>query len=204
MKNCEDFAEHCSAYVEHELSAEEKTAFEKHIRSCPTCMQRVEALRRLRKRLRNLQPISTPPDFETILRARIQISKKVGRSKWLLAPQPLRWPAIGFAAVVLLIAVTFLMQSHFFSQPLNSAAPKAQSSTTSTPLKIAKGHVLYTLDAISFPQQNLPLSSVESPKPGERIEAALERERQVLQTDSTSTIGEVKSRLKRHIRAVSF
>ena len=201
MKSCEQFEELCSRYLELELSAAKRKEFEDHLDSCPSCREKLEDIRFIRQRLKKLKSITTTPDFETVLRAQIQMSKHIGRSEYWPLPAYLRWPAMGLAAALLIFAVTFLFQRGQSSQWLQRFQPATETFASPSNPTISTGNIFYSLELVPLPQRNVR----DTGKP-----RALER--QDLEGvsggkaahDSVQIAEEAREKAKRHIRTVSF
>ncbi|RMF61614.1 MAG: hypothetical protein D6743_13285 [Calditrichaeota bacterium] len=199
MKNCDLYSELCSRYLEQDLPAHERTELEAHLETCPTCRATLEELRYLRQRLKNLQPISTSPHFETVLRARIQMSKHIGRRSLWAWPEFRRWPVLGFAAAALVLALVFLLQyqpANHWLQRLNPAQSVVSSAQAS------QNPIYYSLELVPIPQNVAPVHG----RSGGLMPGAAQTPAALSETpvDSSGLRGEAREKFKRHIRAVSF
>ncbi len=192
MKECKHYSKLYSSYIEHELAAEERAQFERHLNACPTCQENLKALQLIRKRLRTLKPIQTRPDFETVLRARIQMTKNVGRYSFWALPPVVRWPAMATAAAVLLFIMgTWIKTLNF-----------PQTTSTSEKANLTGTNYFYSLEIVPLPQQE-PAKSLKTP--GTRTEIARsERKVSVSRSDTMQHKREQIELKRRHIRAVSF
>ncbi|MCD4664008.1 MAG: zf-HC2 domain-containing protein [Bacteroidales bacterium] len=111
MKNCHQFEELISGYVEGELDHKSNLLMEQHVRECQACSRKVKNVEALCNNLRELPELSVSPDFENILRARISIENKQRRrlSESLFFPWQVRVPVYGisFALILLAFALVF-------------------------------------------------------------------------------------------------
>ncbi len=204
MKSCEHYEELCSRYLELELSAAERKDFEEHLNSCPSCREKLEDIRLIRQRLKKLKPITTTPDFETVLRAQIQMSKhmgRFGRSPYWPLPAYLRWPALGLAAALLVFAVTFLFQRGSDFQWFRGLSPATETFATPSSPSISTGNIFYSLELVPLPQkkthaENQPKAQERQPVSGQAGGEAVH--------DSVQIAKEAREKAKRYIRTVSF
>ncbi len=61
--NCENFEDFLSAYYEKSLNSEEKSYFEKHLESCPSCKEKYDAFIDMMSTLKNCEEVEVPADF---------------------------------------------------------------------------------------------------------------------------------------------
>jgi hypothetical protein len=103
--SCRNFETMLDAYVDNELSAEERLRVERHLSDCPDCRAAVSEVRSLMDRAAEL-PRGIPPrrDLFPEIRARIEEhhAGSVGREK---APRARRVRWIGLAASLLIVAI---------------------------------------------------------------------------------------------------
>jgi len=97
-----------SAYLDNELSQEEKELVNSHLAGCPFCSQYLNGLKTLKKILRPSRDFSPRPFFETRLMARIQEMEKNA----LFSPGFIRLArrtilvALGFLFIAAILAFT--------------------------------------------------------------------------------------------------
>lgn len=127
MKNCHQFEELISDYVEGELDYKSNLLMEQHIRECQACSIKIKNIEALCNNIRELPELSVSPDFENILRARISIENKRRRrlSESLFFPWQVRIPVYGisFALILLAFVLVFTRGSN-----QNSSLPQAATN----------------------------------------------------------------------------
>ncbi len=144
MANCNRISDLFSEYVENDLSRDDAAKVQAHLAACPSCKERVDQLTALRQRLTGMHQIKTTDDFDLVLRARIQMSKKIGRPT--LLPQffynrpPLFSYAMATAAVLLLVFAGSMMLSPQGDTSRNSANP--------SPYTFSKSQLTFPFDRV--------------------------------------------------------
>ena len=85
--SCREFESRLHPFVDGELDVAETLAAEAHAAECPGCRGRVAGERRFRQLLRRQPRESAPPEFRTMLRARLRRSARVAAIRpWLMVP----------------------------------------------------------------------------------------------------------------------
>jgi len=106
--SCQRFKAMVSDYIEGELDQQNQRLMENHLRDCLVCKSKISQLKQLIQSLRKLPRISVSPDFETVLRARVNRESRLARRQtknWLpVGHFPL--PAYVFVAAVLILALS--------------------------------------------------------------------------------------------------
>lgn len=202
MNNCDKFAELCSDYVEQSLSRADHQAMESHLADCPTCYEKVHGIKLLRNRLKQLPSLKTTPDFETVLRARIQISKNIGSPTFFKFPVQYRLPAFAVAVMVLIISASFLIQNQFPSASSLAGSAAAGASAAKVKSSAAVGNYIYSLDAIPMPQQDDPAALVSGSSAAQRAGENAAPAGSI--PDSIKSKNRLEQRLKMQARQVSF
>ena len=70
--NCEEALKHILAFIDHELSDDEREGLERHLRACRSCFSRAEFERQLKDKLRGLASDDTPSTTRDRIKALIQ------------------------------------------------------------------------------------------------------------------------------------
>lgn len=104
--NCEQVQRDLSAWLDDELDELRRLELERHLAGCSSCQRRADLLRTSRDALMAIGPEPAPPQFEDLLRHRLQAThlgverERPRRARWarLLAA------ALGAIAIILLIA----------------------------------------------------------------------------------------------------
>lgn len=71
MKSCADVRENISAYVDGELSADEKISFEEHINSCPDCKKELDEMMQIIRLCSNMPLQQLPEGFRDELHEKL-------------------------------------------------------------------------------------------------------------------------------------
>ncbi len=151
MQKSRDYSHLYSRLIDGELSIDERQILEKHLEENAQEKQRVEQLKSLRNAMQNLQPVKISDDFSTILRARIQMEKKVGRLSLVSVLQAWRVPAFGVAtAVAIFIVFSFLQPSRnqIFS---SDSQPVPAIELGGAMQRIPAANIHYSLDHFDAP-----------------------------------------------------
>jgi len=177
--SCQRFKSMVSNYIEGELDQKNQGLMEKHLRACLGCKRKISQLKQLIQNLKKLPKISVTPDFETILRARINRENRLAkrqRNRWLPTGQ-FRLPAYVFGAAVLALAlftVFAINKSNRISPPqanMNEQWIQPQAVEKVDPT--TKERYLYIIEKQEIPNVNYQVPS-ESENDGtidENIEA---------------------------------
>lgn len=130
MENCKQIQELIFDSVDGLATTEQRKAVEEHLQKCNSCLQLYEGVAAVKAALKQLTPLKTSPDFETVLRTRISMERSLSRKGVL------QWPARGsvltFAgAAAITMAILFVNFSGH--EPLTQSPPPAVSSYSTTP-----------------------------------------------------------------------
>lgn len=104
MKTCDTFKTSFSAYIDQQLSPDDRAGVEEHIRTCPACSRELSELQRAHEALLLLgRPLKPRPALAAV-RARIrQDEERRRRARWLWLPAP-----VAGAALAGLLAFSFV------------------------------------------------------------------------------------------------
>ncbi|KAA3656281.1 MAG: hypothetical protein DWQ10_15745 [Calditrichaeota bacterium] len=160
MQKSRDYAEWYSRYIDDELSAEEKQAFLKYLDENPQEKAIVQRLQSLQQNLAQLPPTDTSEGFETVLRTRIQIEKKIGYGAIHTFFQRWRMPFLGFAtALVVFLVFSGLKGIRWDGMPTDETAVNHASMQNS--LSLPASNINYTLDQfIASPSYSTDAASI--------------------------------------------
>lgn len=90
-----------SSYVDGELSGEERSTMENHIRNCPECTKRIAQYAALRNRMRSAASMSLPSSFPSDVLRMIRVNADETKG-WIPAEFMARRVLVGLSLVVLL------------------------------------------------------------------------------------------------------
>lgn len=112
MNVCDRYLGFVSEYVEGSLSGSQRKTFETHLQDCPVCGSRVRQMRTLLQHLKSLPRIKASADFDTVLRARIGIERRLQRQGFAgwFGMWPVRVSFYGAAAALVIIAAVLVRQ----------------------------------------------------------------------------------------------
>jgi anti-sigma factor RsiW len=168
MNSCERFFELLSDYAENSLASVEKRELDVHLKQCSECRTAAEGMTNLRRNLSRLSTIHASPDFETILRTRIKLDRRVNvLPLWNMRYAGPRRLATYSAAAVIAVAGVF-----YLGQRLSAKAIPPASAITVSQMQLAPNQVLpsvspakilYTLDKVT-PQLWPNLGATHKPR----------------------------------------
>ncbi|MCA9744281.1 zf-HC2 domain-containing protein [candidate division KSB1 bacterium] len=162
--NCQHYEETCSLYVEHDLPQSENDRFAKHLKACTACQQKVARLKLIRTNLRQLSTIQPSRDFDTVLKARIQMSKNVGRGQWATNFDRMKFPAYTLSMAAVVATIFFL---HISTPPGEQTTPLHSSKleqSFATDEEIQAGEIVYSVDVLTQPQRSRSIKVPEKRK----------------------------------------
>jgi|GEM_PF-4870066 hypothetical protein len=98
MEACERYQELLPAYLDGEVTAEQKAILEAHLQKCPECRVVANRLKALTNALRSLPRITTSSEFDVALRTRIRLEERHMSRPKVVLPSFARVPAWGVVA----------------------------------------------------------------------------------------------------------
>ena len=102
---CKDIEQKLPAYLEDDLSPQEKVLVEEHLTSCPQCVKAVENLKKTGKLVREIEGVEPPPWFTQKIMTRVREEAKQKKSIFLKLFYPLHIKIPIQALATILIAV---------------------------------------------------------------------------------------------------
>ena len=81
MKNCEQFQEMLSAYIDDLVQPDEKSELEEHLEKCPQCQQELNELQETVNLIRSLQgeELVPPASFRRELRQKLESTAEISK-----------------------------------------------------------------------------------------------------------------------------
>jgi hypothetical protein len=163
--SCQRFKSMVSDYIEGELDRQNQAQMEKHLRDCLGCKSKISQLKQLIQNLKTLPKRAVSPDFETILRARINRESRLARRQangWLPIGQ-FRVPAYVFGAAVIILALFAVFAlSNRMSAPMAERNDRWMSGDDQRVEPILNERYIYIIETQSIdnivPQTNNPSS----------------------------------------------
>lgn len=147
--NCQLYGESFSLYVENELTGDQKKQFEHHLEKCQNCQQAIAQLRVIQNSLQNIPIIQTSKDFETILRARIQMTKNIGRGQWSELFDRFKVPAYAVSLTAIILTIFYF----HLNSPIQNQPPSTYSSenlqTSVYETDIQPGDIVYGVEILT-------------------------------------------------------
>lgn len=198
MGPCERYQEIISPYLDGEATAEQKAILEAHLRRCPDCRAVERRMKALQQTLRELPQLTTSPEFNIALRARIRLEERAARGSVPGIPIWGRMPAFGVAvaAVAIALAVFLAGPGGERKQPLSGYSP----TVAEVPEGPAPGRVRAPL-----PRRNVQyvMEKVPAEILGQGESVSIDSRNKPTRLDSTGDGGEL-SVLAGRIYRVSF
>lgn len=187
--NCKRYQEQCSLYLEDELAAHDRQAFEAHLQHCPLCQHTMMRLRALRLNLKNISRIAPSRDFETILRARIQMTKQIGQSPWASIFQRFKVPAYALSMAVITAAVFFFYFGSFPNEIEGISIRSFSFFPSPVEAQIQPGDIVYPVDVLSSPREMVTIKIPQDQKATISRSMLLAPSRGVVDTTSAPETG---------------
>lgn len=154
-KKNQSYEELCSAYLEQELTREQKLQFERHLKSSPELQTILERMMALRTRLRQVRTVQSSGDFETILRARIQMTKNIGQGRLAMFMHRYRVPTLAVSMTAVIAAIIFFHFNETSEMSMFGVAAGAKGSYLLQTARIQPGDVLYAVDLVTLPDESI-------------------------------------------------
>jgi hypothetical protein len=138
MKECKRFEEAILDYLEGLVSIGQRKQIEKHFENCLSCSNALKDMKNIRVLLRNLKPIRTSDNFETVLRTRISMERSLSRRG--IINVPLRMPVYAAAGALVVLAAFFIFNpGNKYFPSLNSNEPSSMVPTNIIPNPVVSG-----------------------------------------------------------------
>lgn len=103
-------------------------------------------------------------DFDTVLKARIQMSKNVGRGQWATNFDRMKFPAYTLSMAAVVATIFFL---HISTPPGEQTTPLHSSKleqSFATDEEIQAGEIVYSVDVLTQPQRSRSIKVPEKRK----------------------------------------
>lgn len=147
-----------SAYLDDELSFTEREMLERRLKTSPELQAELKRLSNLRNRIAGIDPLPADPWFETRLMERIATDKKAPLSFIMRYS-----PAIGFAALSVVLMIVFAVQPTFLDDVYNTQRDSIEEFYQANLLPMLGGSDLTNADIFNFAwNEVLPLDNENS------------------------------------------
>jgi len=130
MSKCTEYVAMMGAYLEGELSAEDRALLEEHLLSCPECRQHLEGLKKFIEVLSELEDEPPAGLAESIIE-KIRLEKKNRGILTLLRRHT--FPVVAAAAAVFVLVVTGVYQNWLPRMGNSTASPMLASADMAAP-----------------------------------------------------------------------
>ena len=102
---CQQFQKMISGYLDGELSAAEKSAFDSHCQGCGTCTERLREEENLRRIFAAVPKYAAPPHFAARVMADLEQGEK--RASWFdfFTKEPFYWKMAEIAVAVIIMII---------------------------------------------------------------------------------------------------
>ena len=173
MKICDWFEDKIFDYVDGLLPGDRKKEIEKHFKECSSCLNNFNNAMNVRVQLRNLKPIKTSPDFETVLRTRISMERSLNRRRFVHGP--VRIPMYAATGAIIALAAFFILSAlnnNFLARKNNNTNLLAPSYVTnpntsnnsSADSKNPSQNIHYPMDWVNISKPGTAINSTELKK----------------------------------------
>ncbi|MBD3246067.1 MAG: hypothetical protein GF333_03555 [Candidatus Omnitrophica bacterium] len=125
--DCEHIKELLSAYLDGELSVDQRQRVEEHLFACAGCRQELDELKSVSGLLRSMGDDRAPADFRDRVRARMKDRSRLDRFLRSLTRNPQVKIPVGLA-VAGLIALAVVRQTDIISRPAEKGAAERQKA----------------------------------------------------------------------------
>ena len=154
MNTCERFSKSFSDYVENSVSSAQREALQAHLAQCASCQSTVARLQTLNQRLHHLAPVTCPPDFEAMLRARIKLDHRAMRPSFFFGGRLTlpRFAGLAAAGLAVVMSLSFLWRENLRRDevfPRVSLERELQSPVLQAYSSLFPAKISFTLDKIT-------------------------------------------------------
>lgn len=94
-----------SAYLDGQVSGDERARITAHLEACAACRAHLESLRQTVRVLRGAEPVRAPEGFRAQVRARVEAEARRPVRRWHLPPVTWSWKTAGAVVTVVLIGL---------------------------------------------------------------------------------------------------
>ncbi len=106
MNDCGKYRDDLSAYIDDELSWDEREAIEKHIAACPACADELEALGYTRDLCQHMEEVDPPADLTSSIMSRVREERSEQARQQRRRYYP--WGAVAAVVLVFMVGIQFL------------------------------------------------------------------------------------------------
>ncbi|MFQ5629223.1 MAG: hypothetical protein ACE5I1_10720 [bacterium] len=159
-------------------------------------------LQLIKNSIREIPSIHASKDFETILRARIQMTKNIGRGQWASILDLFKLPAYAVSMTAVIATAFFLHFSSASQQIQHPIAPDEIIHTFLNEAEIQPGDIVYAVDILTFPKESLSIRISEKKKSS--VTRSMIIAHGTMNSDSTATKIGLRNSANEANNAVSF
>jgi len=135
---CNDIQEKLSAYIDGDISSEERMLIDKHLKSCQQCNETLAEMKKTTEYVRNLGDIEPPAWLTQKIMTKIRSEAGKEKSIWQKLFYPLHIKLPVEAAVAVLLAVTTIYIFKTMQPEMKLAKAPVEEMTSRMPLKETK------------------------------------------------------------------
>lgn len=172
MKECEEFAPLLSAFVDGELTEEERAEVLAHVSECEKCRRLLGELTALHAALGELEDEDVPAGFTEGVMAAVRAEKAAKKPQAKKRSAWRRWMPMAACAAIVALAAAVTIPRTAMKQEANDAAPAAPASQ--------EDQAMFSMAArpaircpIRTPRWNIPSSAVKRCSPARIMTASL-------------------------------
>ena len=160
MKNCEEFAPLLSAFVDGELTEEERAEVLAHVSECEECRRLLGELTALHAALGELEDEDVPEGFTEGVMAAVRAEKAAAKPQAKKRSAWRRWMPMAACAAIVALAAAVTIPRTAIKQEANDAAPAAPAAQ--------EDQAMFSMAAP--PSDSLPDTDAEVEYPEQRCE----------------------------------
>jgi len=135
---CNDIQEKLSAYIDGDISSEERMLIKEHLKSCQQCNETLAEMKKTTEYVRNLGDIEPPAWMTQKIMTKIRSEAGKDKSIWQKLFYPLHIKLPVEAAVAVLLAVTTIYIFRTMQPEIKLAKAPVEEMTSRMPLKETK------------------------------------------------------------------
>jgi len=113
MNRCSDIEKNLPAYLEDDITLQEKKLIGEHLETCTDCRKTLEGLKKTRDLVRSLEEIEPPPWFKQKIMARVreEAAEKKGIFRKLFFPMHIKIPIEVFATCLVVVMALYVFKT---------------------------------------------------------------------------------------------
>jgi len=177
---CNDIQEKLSAYIDGDISSEERMLIDKHLKSCQQCNETLAEMKKTTEYVRNLGDIEPPAWLTQKIMTKIRSEAGREKSIWQKLFYPLYIKLPVEAAVAVLLAVTTIYIFKTMQPEMKPAKAPVEEMTSRMPLKETKSTDKDLMSRkVDIVSGKVPKASQDQTAPPETAQPFVQKEKAV-------------------------